>query len=309
MKKFTLLLLSMALLFGQCKNELSIPHPHDFIITPVYVSFVLHYEENFNQTPHYFLNQRNALRFLAQYLRDEGITLNLQPDWAFMAAMMAFEDEEMRQSTGDKNILRYLKEDLGHEIDPHAHEQENGYNYADVAYLIELQGVTPSNIAGGLIVDPPYNSKYDYLTQPIQASRFNYTWQAQWLWGDATVNHVNDTPASGVWRPKDQDHFYENDDTAPLPCIGKFRNSLEGVYELIQRLEDGRADPGYLYTATVFIGQNNVAEMHRVIEATMLTLRQYESQGKLIFASLGEIQSIWVSDFEGKGYLYIPDDE
>ncbi len=306
MKRWTLTFFCLVLFYSACTRTKSTVEP-DEVITPVHVSFILHYEESFVQSMNYFLVQRNKLRFLAEYLRSEGITLNLQPDWAFMAAITTFEDEEMRISTDGKNILQYLKEDLGHEIDPHAHE--HGYNYADVAYMIQQHGVMPSRVAGGLIVDPPVDSKYDYLTQPIQASRFNFTWQAEWLWGDATAQHVNDTPGSGVWRPKDQLHFYENDDTAPLPCIGKFKNTLDGVTELIQRIEDGRAEAGHLYTVGVFIAQGNVAEMHQEIEDAMETLRDYEAEGKLMFSSLGDIQTIWLTEFEGKGYLYIPDDE
>ncbi len=104
----------------------------DAKVDTVYLSVVLHYEESFVQAEDYFVRQRNDLLAPARYLRDENIRLNVGPDWAFMTAFDSFETEEMRQETGGKSVLPYLKEDLGHEIDPHAHE--HGWNYADVAF-------------------------------------------------------------------------------------------------------------------------------------------------------------------------------
>jgi len=300
--KLPILLLLLITLMG-CKSNKSVLDSDSFENAPVFVNIVLHYEESFQQTKSYFFQQRNKLIALSRFLRDEGITLNLQPDWAFMAAVNSFEDVQMRIETNGMNILRYIKEDLNHEIDPHAHE--HGYNYADVAAMIDQLGVTPSHIVGGLIVDPPEDSKYDYLLNPIEASKFDYTWQAEWLWGDATASHVNDTPASGIWRPKDKYHFYEHDDNGPLPCIGKYTNDLDGVYDLVQRLESGTLETGKMYTAAIFIGQGKVQEMHDLLKAEMGTLKGYVTTGQLQFVSLQEAGPIWEMEYGSEGYLYI----
>ncbi len=271
---------------------------------PVYVSIVLHYEESFVQSKPYFFQQRNKLLDLAQYLYEEGIPLNLGPDWAFMEAIETFEDDDMRETTGGKNILRYITEDLGHKVDPHAHEHI--YNYADVAYMIKDLGVEPSRIASGLIVDPPQDSKYDYLCSPIDGNFYDYTWQAQWLWGDATANHVNDTTASGIWRPKDQLHFYENDDGAPLPCIGKYINDIDGVYDLIEKIATDEVEQGHMYTAAIFIPQGRVTEALEELQTNMTALKQYEASGQLRFVSLQGAAEIWQDVYSGEGYVYIP---
>ncbi len=273
------------------------------IVAPVYVSIVLHYEESFVQSKPYFFQQRNILLSLARYLREQDITLNVQPDWAFMAAVQSFEDSLMRVETNGKNILRYLKEELNHEIDPHAHE--HGWNYADVAYLINQLGVTPSHIAGGLIADPPEDSKYTYLLSPIAASHFIYSWQAEWLWGDATANHTHDTAASGIWRPKNQTHFYEHDDHGPIPCIGKYTNDMKGVYELIEKSANGLFEADDMITAAIFIGQGNVDSLHQELAEHMSTLKTYEAEGQLVFVSLKNAGEIWQTEYSGKGYLYI----
>ena len=44
--------------------------------------------------------------------------------------------------TGGTNILFWMRNTMGIELDPHSHEND-GYNYADVAYLHTQVGVTP----------------------------------------------------------------------------------------------------------------------------------------------------------------------
>ncbi len=272
---------------------------------PVYVSVVLHYEETFVQDARYFARQREDLIELAEYLAGEGIVLNLGPDWAFMEAVDSFETDAMRSRTMGKSILPYLHEELGHEIDPHAHE--HGWNYADVAFLIEQQGVSPSRIASGLIVAPPRQSVYEQFLEPIEASRFpGYTWQAEWLWGDATGGHVNDTPAAGIWRPRDREHFYEHDDDGPIPVIGKYTSDIGGVYDLIDKAGSGQVEGGHMLTAAIFIGQGNVSEMLEELKEHLPQLRAYEAAGKLRFVSLRAAGEIWLAEYGGEGFLYIP---
>ncbi|MHB8779612.1 MAG: hypothetical protein ACYC6R_17915 [Anaerolineales bacterium] len=306
-KKGILLLILMWITLVSCaRNSSTVPtvlKTKPARVEPVHVSIVLHFEENFIQNKQYFLKQRRDLLELAVFLSNNGLKLNLQPDWAFMQAIHDFEDERMRQSTNGKNILRYLAEDLGHEVDPHAHEHR--YNYADVAYLIQEAGVVPSHIAGGMIADPPQDSVYDHLAGPIRASQFDFSWQAQWLWGDATANHVNDTAAAGVWRPKDANHFYENDDAAPIPCIGKYTKDIEGIYDLIMRAEAGETEPNRMLTAAIFIGQGNVSEMSQQIASELDKLKGYETEGKLVFASLSNVTDIWLKEYDGRGYLFV----
>ena len=270
---------------------------------PVYVSIVLHYEESFILTAPYFLRQRGELLALADFLHENKIKLNLQPDWAFMQAINQFENDQMRLVSNGKNILKYLVEDLDHEVNPHAHE--HGYNYADVAYMIHDLGVDPGNIVGGLIVEPPKDSKYNYITQPISASHFDFTWQAQWLWGGGSANHINDTTAAGVWRPKDAYHFFEHDDQAQLPCIGKYVNDIDGVFELIAKSENGETEPGRMLTASIFIAQEKVSEMHDLLVSVLNDLKTYEAEGKIVFAPLSEVAETWTDKYEGQGYLYI----
>lgn len=143
-------------------------------------------------------------------------------------------------STKGKNFLRYLKEDLGFEIDPHAHETQ--YNYADVLYLIEALGVSVSQTVGGFCAAPPESSKLEYLWVPITGWIYpDYTWQPDFLWGDATCHHIDEDSLwiSGIWKPQDTKHFLVHDEDAPLPCFGGYKNSwqIHPTHEL--KAEDG----------------------------------------------------------------------
>ncbi len=303
-------ILSLAFFLLSCSDERSnttlsnTPEiPEIQKVQAVHVSIVLHFEENFIQSAPYFLRKRAELLTLATFLYDNDIKLNLQPDWAFMQAINDFENDKMRLSTDNKNILRYLSENLNHEIDPHAHE--HGYNYADVAYMIQDLGVTPSTIVGGLIVDPVEDSKYNYLLAPISAQHFDYVWQAKWLWGGGTSGHVNDTYAAGVWRPKSANAFYENDDNAPIACIGRYINTVEGLYELIEKAQNGETQEGRMLTASIFIGQGKMVEMQEQLSTELATMRTYEANEQLKFASLSQVTQIWLNQYEGKGYLFI----
>lgn len=300
----TLILTILLTLFTACSEKTSATtEESSFKQEPVYVSLVLHYEEDFTQNKGYFLRKRDELIEFAIFLFQNDLKLNLQPDWAFMQAIEDFETDEMRASTNNKNILRYLVEDLHHEIDPHAHE--HGYNYADVAYMISALGVTPSNIVGGFIVDPVEDSKYENFLEPIVANHFNYTWQAEWLWGGGTAGHINDTHASGIWKPKAVDAFFVHDENAPIACIGKYMNSIDGVYELINLARAGEVEEGKMLTASIFIGQGTIAEMTQELKSQLPTLKSYEDEGKLKFSPLSEVTQTWSNEYQAKGYIYI----
>ncbi|OQY13525.1 MAG: hypothetical protein B6I31_00980 [Desulfobacteraceae bacterium 4572_19] len=276
--------------------------------TPVYMTVVLHYEENFNTAKNYYHTKREELLELATYLRSVGITLNLQPDWAFLECVRDYDDE-FNTTTGGKTIIQYLKEDLGHEIDPHAHEK-NDYNIADVAYLIQETGVVPSTLVGGMIVDPVEDSKYNYFLNPIQGRKFPfYSWQAETLWGGGTSGHVNDVYATGVWHPKDAENFYTNDDTSPLPCIGKYINTFDGLYDLIEKLDSCTLEQGKIYTSTVFIGQGEVEEYLYNFKNEIAKLNKYKEEGKLIFSSLGTILNVWETEYNSEYNIFINESE
>jgi hypothetical protein len=276
--------------------------------TRIYVSVVHHNEEygDFVENMENYEGYREDLLALGEYLFGENIVMNFQSDWNFLAAVDRHEtsDSPYIISSNGKNIVRYFKEDLGHEIDPHAHETE--YNYADVAFLIEQLGVMPSDIVGGFLAIPPGDSDYQQFLSPMQGWVYPaYAWQAEWLWGGDSLNHANDIHASGVWNPKDSTSFFEHDDNAPLPCIGNYTKTMDGIYDLLGKLESGLLKRNTMYTASFFVGWEAVEESMEELQRELPLLRQYEEEDKLVFASLEEIGRTWRRSYDSRGNVYI----
>lgn len=275
----------------------------------IYVNFVHHNEEyiDYVNNPHEYETYRNQLLRLAEYLHEEGIVMNIQSDWTFLVAVLNNEipDSPYLDRTLGKNVLQYLKQDLGHEIDPHAHETQ--YNYADVAYLLELLGVEPSAVTGGFIAIPPDESVYYRFLSAIQGRVFpEYSWQASLLWGGASRQHMQDIYASGIWRPKSGEEFFVHDPTAPLPHIGGYTFEVGGVYDLIDRLDRGVLLPAKMYTATIFIPGDDIDNSLEELKREMPRLHQHKEEGKIDFASLLDTGRIWQNRYKSDGNVYIP---
>lgn len=258
----------------------------------VYVSIVAHVEEqvHFEENEDKFNKFRENLVGLANMLYEEGTAFNFQSDWTLLLAATKFDKGD--SSTNNKNFLRYLKEDLGFEIDPHAHETK--YNYADVAYLINELGVEPSNIVGGLIAYPAEDSKLDYLQNEIKGNMYDYSWKAEVLWGAAVGGHKNESDlwVSGIWKPKDAENYTE--DGGNLPNIGGYYNTWEGLdYLLSQDL-----DPNKIYTQTIFVSQGSVSK--EFIEEFRAEIEKYKSDDRIIWVGLGEVIDIWESEYNSE---------
>ena len=272
---------------------------------PVFINIVMHNEEprtglypDFVHDEAAFWQQRNALVQFVDKLHDEGVMFNYQSDWNFLMAVGAFDHGTA--STGGKNIVRYIK-DLGFEVDPHAHETQ--YTYADVAYLIQQLGVTPSHTVGGFIAHPPADSKLEYFWQPITATLSStYTWQAEILWGGATYHHQNEDLlwVSGIWKPKDKDHFLEHDDAAPLPHIGGYGHRCEHLVQLQQR---GELDPNKMYTCTLFLEQKQVLAPD-FVNGFLARVRALKALGDVRWVGLAEVVDIWRRDYAAQPNIF-----
>jgi len=241
-----------------------------------------------------FWQHRNALAQFVDMLHDHDVMFNYQSDWNFLMAAGMYDTGT--PDTDGKNIVRYIK-DLGFEVDPHAHESQ--YNYADVAYLIEALGVTPSHTAGGLIADPPQDSKLEYLWQPLTATLSpTYTWQAEILWGGATSLHQNEEALwiSGVWKPKDNEHFSEHDTAAPLPHVGGYGRDCD---RLIQKQQNGELEADRIHTCTMFVGQNWLS-MPGFTPQFAQQIQALDAAGDIRWVGLAEVIEIWQTEYDSE---------
>src|SRR3990170_8327065 len=153
-------------------------------LPPVYLTIVSHNEEPLGGRPDYtadrdfYLQNRALLKLLAETITSRGATYNFQSDWNYLKAVAMYDTGSVTGDTAGKNIVRWMRENLGVEVDPHAHETQ--YNYADVAYLIEQLGVTPSNNVGGFLYDPPDNAqRWEQHANWLNGSVYpSYSWRA-----------------------------------------------------------------------------------------------------------------------------------
>ena len=215
---------------------------------PVYVVLFTHIEDNTPlgalgspESKQNYTLLRSRLITLANVAKYHGVKWTLQPDWKILLAALQYEDSAMIQSTNQKNVFRFLKENLNVVIDPHSHEN-GGYNYTDVAHLLDSIGVGASTVIGGHIWDPalPQFQNWDRFRVPVKGIRYPWAaWRGEILMGSGTPNHVNDPVVSGVWRPKDRDNYFIDDPAGNIVCVGHFKNDVAGVSELVNLYMSG----------------------------------------------------------------------
>ena len=279
---------------------------------PIYVSIVTHNEEplsglypDFVADEAAFWQHRAKVVEFARMLCEEGVEYNYQSDWNFLLAAAMYDTGTV--STNDKNFLRFLKDDLGFGIDPHAHE--SSYNMADVAYLIDSLGVETSNIAGGFLCFPPTSSKLEYLRDTLHGWEYEFDWQAELLWGGATMLHQNEDSfwVSGVWKPQDNFHFLSHDNQAPLPYIGGFKPRWEGLDSLLSRQAAGELNEGQIYTQTIMITQINLVSNPGSVDQyrqKIIDYAPYTDSGLIQWVQLGEVIDIWHAEYGSRPALY-----
>lgn len=235
---------------------------------PVYVVLFTHIEDN---SPvgvlgtaacrSSYLNLRARLIDLAALARDRGVRWSFEPDWKFLEAALLYEDPGVTASTEGLNLLRYLRDRLGASVDPHSHEN-GGYNYTDVAHLLDQLGAGGSAVIGGHIWDPnlPQFQEWDRFRVPVSGLKYPAVlWRGEILMGSGTPNHVNDPVVSGVWRPRDRDHYWEDDPEGNIACVGAWKSDLAGIHELTALYRTGRVEADVMLTASYHIKPADLA--------------------------------------------------
>lgn len=189
---------------------------------PVQFALSVHSEDRYHpNTPDYvadpvaYRSARAALLDFAGRLAANNMQWNWQSDWNFLLAVKQFEvdqpDESLLAETGGTNIVRLLREGFGGEVDPHSHEND-GYNFADVAYLISEVGVTPGGVVGGHVWDPADSGFQNWprFATGLASSKFPgaYVWTPHLLTGEGTGAYEHDTAASGFWFPAGMNDYF-----------------------------------------------------------------------------------------------------
>ncbi len=272
----------------------------------IYVSIVTHNEDtdgayayNYATDEADFSAQRDQVAKFAAMLKSHHVKYDFQTDWNFLLGMQAYDHGNAL--TNNKNLLRYLTEDLGMTVGPHSHEHD-GYNYADVAYLISTFGVTPANISGGAIVSPVSESILGEFQQPMKGEMYpQYTWTPVATWGGGTHGHADDTSvdASGIWRPASIDDYLTPSATGLLPNIGHYNGDWSGLDDLLAKQKAGTLSNGQMYTTTIFTGQNLLTDDY--ISAFEAMLNKYDADtqaGHIVWSNLADTLSTWQTTYQ-----------
>ncbi len=300
------IVLVLVLLGGRSPRGSAAPLP------PVYITIVSHNEEPLGGRPdytadvNYYLQNRAILKSFAETITSRGATLNFESDWNYLQAVAMYDVGSVTSGTNGKNIVRWMKEDLGVEVDPHAHETQ--YNYADVAYLIEQLGVVPSKNVGGFLYDPPDNGQgWEQHEAGINGWIYpSYFWRADNLWGAGTSQHQgNDDKSSGVWRPQDRYNFYVDDPAQRLLYIGGCNGSRPLLQQVLTDIESGAAPAGGFYTADLgyaqdWLTQQSIADLGAFIDS----LAPYVAQGRVQWVTLTEMANLWRTQYGSQPFRY-----
>ena len=280
---------------------------------PVYVVLFMHNEDgvfgNLNepQTQTQYIRHRNTLVEFGELLNMYNTPFCWQSDWKFLQAVLKYDTPVLMDSTTGKNLVRFLSEDCGITVEAHSHENY-GYNYADVAHLIDSLGVIPTDVIGGHVWDP-YNSKYadwERFRQPLRGSRYTHAqWRGRILIGSGTPGHCNDPLVSGVWRPRDKYNYWDDDPASDVICIGQYQNDLEGVQKLVDLKKSGDIKDGNILTCAVFAPQSANLHFTREYEQnTLLPLLDMEAAGDIEIVTFTELVDIWNTRYNAEAYIY-----
>ncbi len=286
--------------------------------TPVYAVIFTHIEDNSPggtlgtaQCKQNYLLIRGRLLEIGQLMKSYNMKWSFEPDWKILLAALLYEDATVMQSTGGKNFLKYLKDDLDVAIDPHSHESQ-GYNYTDVAHLLDSLGVGGSKVIGGHIWDPslPQFAEWDRFRNPVNGSKYPWAvWQGNILMGSGTPNHINDPLVSGIWHPKDRDHYFTDDPNGNIYCVGKYKEELTSIYELINLYKNNVVDKSCILTTSYHVNLAAISAQNgfTTIENTLLKpLDSLRNFGEVVLTDFTSLIEEWKIKFNESACIYDP---
>ena len=284
----------------------------------VYVVLFTHIEDNTpggalgsEQSRKGYLALRAKLLEMAKLAQSYSLPWVLQPDWKYLEVAKTAEDAATRASTGGRNLFVALRDDYGVAIDPHSHEK-GGYNYTDVAHLLTGLGVGESTVIGGHIWDPalPQFQAWDRFRAPIAGEHYpTASWRGDILIGAGTPNHTNDPIVTGVWRPKDRDHYFTDDPAGNIVSIGAWTKNMEGVQSLVDLYAAGTVPASQILTASWNLRPDTLTSPTGLadIEATVLKpLAALRDAGTVVVTDFATLVATWKSTYGAKGLVYRP---
>ncbi|MBZ0204457.1 MAG: T9SS type A sorting domain-containing protein [Ignavibacteria bacterium] len=289
---------------------------------PVYMTLVSHNEDNSPWTTYNFYKpKRDLLVQIADIVQSKGAVWSFQSDWKFLLGVIQFDTGSVVSNTNGKNLIRWMVEDKGVICDPHSHEA-NGYNYADVAYLHQQLGITPTKVVGGFLYDTVINgNNWENLENGIYGRVYtSYFWKPDILWGSGTPLHVNDPYPLGAWKPQSMANYYYHDSSKHLVVLGhgcenqiedtsNITYNTETIRNIVNQLNSGGLpDTGFYPAFSIFsVGDLNASRVTKISQF-IDSIAPMINQGRVIWKSLTDIYTIWNTTYEKKPFWVMCDD-
>ena len=275
----------------------------------VFLDFVTHNEESPVWDGNlYYGNNRARLISLANYFQTQGITWNMQSDWRYLVNVIA--KDTPGAATNNKNILVWMQDDRGVEMDPHAHESQ--YLYPDVVKLMDSIGLVQSKLMGGTIYNDSNGINiWTSLSNGQNGNIFpGYFWKPDYMMGGGTPNHVNDLKYYGIWNPQSPATYLTHDTAQRLRHLGvgcsiKIKdtssvvNVVNALKTLIANIQSGAYPGTGFYIQTIFFEQgdlNNPSFYNKVI-AVADSANAIVSTGKAQWKTLRQAYTIWETSY------------
>ncbi|MCY7409038.1 MAG: T9SS type A sorting domain-containing protein [Chitinophagales bacterium] len=211
--------------------------------------------------------------------------------------------------------MQWLKEDRGVECDPHTHEAT--YNYADVAYLMQQLGVTPTNTMSGFLYNQLQNghSWEDYQDGVLGDSFPTFHWYPEILGGAATPNHLDDPEYYGVYKPKSMAEFTVHEPTNHLILCGtgcKLKisdtSTVAYIFSQIKRItdaiQDGTVPANGIYTQEIMFSESDADQIFFLPFVTSLidSINVLVTDEKVEWRNIASVIDYWKNDFNSQPF-------
>jgi len=309
------------------QSEKPITPEEDTPVPPVYLTVALHIED----TPVYancqaYPDFREKLLQFAEAVASYEAAINLQIDYEFFVGVSRCETAAMQADTQGQNVLDFLAESYGYEIDAH---QEGGWdkegqdNYADIRYLGGQVTTAISENAGGLVWDD--SEQWQTLTQGERGLLYpDFIWTPEVLTLAVSSQHhlgdfTDDDIASGVWIPEGSgDDFWTHDPNGPMVYVGPGeydnwgakrgkRTTYEFILDVLAQLEVGSLERHAMYTATIAVPQSIIfhPEEHAKLQGLLDELSPLVDAGKIEYVTYSQALEIWQEKYQAKPNIYI----
>ncbi|MDX2112107.1 MAG: hypothetical protein SFY80_17900 [Verrucomicrobiota bacterium] len=259
---------------------------------------------------------RSGILEFANLCETRAIPWCFQSDWNFLEGVRRFETASGANYNSSLllnglNLIQYFQQVKHVEVDPHSHENNPSYNYADIAWLLDIGlSAETSGVVGGHVYSPDeagYQNwpKFTSTNGLLAATHDNtdgtdYYWKPYLLMGAGSGNHRKDPHNTGMWRPLDANHYFEDNPNGTIATVGAWHNDLMEMDRLLRRIESGELviPSDQIVTMTRVLNHRDLqlpTYRNGVGTSVLDTLKAWSDAGRIQIVTFEQLYNIWNS--------------